>query len=151
MQKGSLYNSYFVAIKLGQAGTPTLWVWDVVNAIVQNATFSLSCFWGKITTSVNEKKSSRNNTVVTSITNKPRDPGEAGADENKKFTQIRTLETKYEIVEGEKAIDSASYANYYLPEDFQKEIQRRMDSNLDLSDGRFDEGKEKPKSRKRNK
>jgi hypothetical protein len=44
--------------------------------------------------------------VVALITNEPRDPGEAGADENKKFTQIRTLETKYEVVKGGKTIDS---------------------------------------------
>ncbi len=89
--------------------------------------------------------------MVTSITNEPRDPGEAGADENKKFTQIRTLETKYEVVQGGKTIDSNAYDNGYLPESLKKAIKNRTDPDLDLSDGRFDQGKEKPKSRKRNK
>jgi hypothetical protein len=75
-----------------------------------------------VTTSVNEKKNGSNNTVVTSITNEPRDPGEAGADENKKFTQIRTLKTEYEVVKGEEAIDTASYPKYYLPERLKKAL-----------------------------
>jgi hypothetical protein len=104
-----------------------------------------------VTTSVNEKKNGSNNTVVTSITNEPRDPGEAGADENKKFTQIRTLKTEYEVVKGEEAIDTASYDNCYLPESLQKETKHRTSSDFNFSDERFDKGKEKSKSRKRNK
>jgi hypothetical protein len=116
--------------------------------------FFLGSCYSEVTASVDAKKGSNASlqpgpvSTTSQLTDLDRIDN---AEDDVAFTQSITQEIRYMVGKGEKAIDSDFYDDYYLPENFQKEIQRRTDSNLDLSDRRFDKGKEKPKSRKRNK
>jgi hypothetical protein len=76
-----------------------------------------------------------------SATSNPIHSDEADSSDAVKFTQTIAQEIEYEVVKGKKAVDDASYDNYYLPENLQEEIRRRTGLNLDFSNERFNKKK----------